>query len=79
MTDPEVKPEQKNMQIRKALYILQSEMGKAIKETRDKKTAGYDVPRDVLKLLGEDGLRLMTLRATTYMKLDSRPKTSLKL
>jgi hypothetical protein len=34
---------------------------KAIKEMRDKKATGDDdVPGDVLKLLGEDGLRLMT-------------------
>jgi hypothetical protein len=34
---------------------------KAIKEKRDKKaTRDDDVPGDVLKLLGEDGLRLMT-------------------
>jgi hypothetical protein len=34
---------------------------KAIKEMRDKKATGDDdVPGDVLQLLGEDGLRLMT-------------------
>jgi hypothetical protein len=34
---------------------------KAIKEMRDKKATGDDdVPGDLLKLLGEDGLRLMT-------------------
>jgi hypothetical protein len=34
---------------------------KAIKEMRDKKATGDDdVPGDVLKLLGEDGLRLTT-------------------
>jgi hypothetical protein len=34
---------------------------KAIKEIRDKKATGDgDVPGDVLKLLGEGGLRLMT-------------------
>jgi hypothetical protein len=34
---------------------------KAIKEMRDKKARGDDdVPGDVLKLLGEGGLRLMT-------------------
>jgi hypothetical protein len=34
---------------------------KAIKEMRDKKATGDDdVPGDVLNLLGEDGLRLMT-------------------
>jgi hypothetical protein len=34
---------------------------KAIKEMRDKKAIGDDdVPADVLKLLGEEGLKLMT-------------------
>jgi hypothetical protein len=34
---------------------------KAIKEIRDKRATGDDdVPGDVLKFLGEDGLRLMT-------------------
>jgi hypothetical protein len=34
---------------------------KAIKEMRDKKTTGDDnVPGDVLKMLGEDGLKIMT-------------------
>jgi hypothetical protein len=33
---------------------------KAIKKMGDKKATGDDVPGDVLKLLGEDGLRLMT-------------------
>jgi hypothetical protein len=34
---------------------------KAVKEMKDKKATGVDdVPGDVLKLLGEDGLRLMT-------------------
>jgi hypothetical protein len=34
---------------------------KAIKEMRDKKATGDDdVPGDVLKLLEEDGLRIMT-------------------
>jgi hypothetical protein len=45
----------------KGLYILQSEVEKAIKMMRDKKATGDDdVPGDVLKLLGEDGLRIMT-------------------
>jgi hypothetical protein len=41
--------------------ILRSEMEKAIKEMRDKKATGDDdVPVDSLKLLGDDGLNLMT-------------------
>jgi hypothetical protein len=45
----------------KVPYILQSEVENAIKEIRDKRATGDDdVPGDVLKLLGEDGLRQMT-------------------
>jgi hypothetical protein len=43
-------------------------MKKAIKEMRNKKATGDDdVPGDVLKLLGEDGLKIMTkLMNTIY-------------
>jgi hypothetical protein len=45
----------------KGPYILQSEVEKAINELKDKKATGDDdVPGDVLKLLGEDGLKLIT-------------------
>jgi len=33
---------------------------KAIKEMRNKKATGDDVPGDVVKLLGESGLKIMT-------------------
>jgi hypothetical protein len=40
--------------------ILHSEVDKAIKEMSDKKAAGDgDVPGDVLKLLGEVGLKIV--------------------
>jgi hypothetical protein len=59
----EVEPEAEVDEDEKGPYILQSEVEKAIKEIRDKKATGDDdVPGDVLKLLGEDGLRLMTQR-----------------
>jgi hypothetical protein len=51
----EVKPEEEVDEDENGSYILQSEVGKAIKEMRDKKATG-----DVLKLFGEDGLKLMT-------------------
>jgi hypothetical protein len=36
-------------------------VGKSIKEMRDEKATGNDgVPGDFLKLLGEDGLKIMT-------------------
>jgi hypothetical protein len=42
-------------------YILLSEVEKAVKEMTDKKATGDDdVLGDVLKLLGEDGLRIIT-------------------
>jgi hypothetical protein len=57
----EVKPEEEVAEDKKSTYVLQSEVGKAIMEMRDKKATGDDdVPGDVLRLLGEDGLKLMT-------------------
>jgi hypothetical protein len=56
-----VEPEEEVDADEKGSYILKNKVEKAIKEMRDKKAAGDDdVPRDVLKLLGEDGLKLMT-------------------
>jgi hypothetical protein len=47
---------------------LQSELERAIKEMRDKTATGdNDVPGDVLKLLGEGGLRLMTQMINSNM------------
>jgi hypothetical protein len=49
---------------------------KAIKKMRNKKATGdNDVPGDVLKLLGEGGLKTIT----KFMKLESGPRTSQKL
>jgi hypothetical protein len=57
----EVEPEAEVGEDEKGPYILQREVEKAIKEMRDKKATGNDdVPGVLLKLLGEDGLRLMT-------------------
>jgi hypothetical protein len=57
----EVEHEEEVGEDKKGPSILQNEVEKAIKEMRDKKATGDDdVPGDVLKLLGEDGLRLMT-------------------
>ena len=51
----DIEPEEEVDTDEKGPYILQSEVGKAIKEMRNKKARGdYDVPGDVLKLLGED-------------------------
>jgi hypothetical protein len=57
----EFEPEAEVDEDEKGPYILQSEVEKPIKDMRDKKATGDDdVPGDVLKLLGEDGLKLMT-------------------
>ena len=50
-------------------------MEKAIKEMRNKKATGDDdVPGDVLKLLGEDGLKIMTRLITTMYETGEWPK-----
>jgi hypothetical protein len=38
-----------------------------------------DAHGDVLRLLGENGLRLMTNWSTTYMKMERGPRISVKL
>ena len=64
----------------KGPYILQSQVEKAIKEMRNKKARGDDdVPGDVLILLGEGGLKIMTKLITPFMKLESGQRTSRKL
>jgi hypothetical protein len=46
---------------------------------RNKKATGEDdVPGDVLKLLGEGGLKITT-KLAPYVKLESGPRTSRKL
>jgi hypothetical protein len=48
---------------------------KAVKETRDKKATGYDdVPGDVLELLGEDGLIIMTQQINSMYATGEWPK-----
>lgn len=60
-TEEEVEAEEKGP------FIMQSEVKKAIKEMRDKKPTGQDdVHGDMLKLLGEDGLRIMTQLTNIY-------------
>jgi len=58
---PEVEPEEEADTDEKGPYILQSEVEKVIKEMRNRKATGDDdVPGDVLKLLGESGLKILT-------------------
>ena len=63
----EVEPEEEVDADEKPSYILQSEVEKAIKEMRNKKTTGADdVPGYVLKLFEEDGLKMTKLINTIY-------------
>jgi len=56
----EVEPEEEVDAEEMDPYILQSEVEKDIKEIRNKKaTRDDDLPGDVLKLLGEGGLKIM--------------------
>ena len=56
----DVEPEEEVDTDEKGQYILQSAVEKAIKEMNKKAAGDDDVPGDVLKLLGEDGLKIMT-------------------
>ena len=57
----EVEPKEEVDTDEKGPYILQSEVEKAIKEMRNRKaTDDDDVPGDVLKLLEEGGLKILT-------------------
>jgi len=59
----------------KGPYIPQSEVEKAVKEMRNKKATGDDdVPGDVLKLLGEGGLKIMTKLINTIYEAGEGPK-----
>jgi predicted DNA-binding protein len=56
-------------------YILQSEVEKAIKEMRDSmSTRDDDVPGDVLKLLGEGGLKIIMKLINTIYETGEWPK-----
>jgi len=54
---------------------MRSEVEKAIKEMRDKKVTGRDdMPGDVLKMLGEDGLRIMKQLISNVLETGEWPK-----
>ena len=54
---------------------MQSEVKKAIKEMRNKKATGDDdIPGDVLKLLGKDGLKIMKKLINTIYETGEWPK-----
>jgi hypothetical protein len=69
-----VKPEEEVDTDEKGPYILQSEVEKAIKEMRNRKHTGDDVPGYVLKLLGEDGLKIITKLINTIYEMGEWPK-----
>ena len=54
--------------------ILQSEVGKAIKEMNRNATGDDDVPGDVLKLLGEKGLKVLKKLINTIYETGEWPK-----
>jgi len=71
----EVEPEEEVDVHEKGPHILQNEVEKAIKEMRNKKATGYDdVPGDVLKLLGEGGLKIMKKLINTIYETGEWPK-----
>ena len=66
----EVEPEEEVDTDEKGPHILQSEVEKAIKEMRNRKTTGDDdIPGDVLRLLGEVGLKIMTKLSNTNWRV----------
>ena len=57
----EVEPEEEVDADEKGRYILKSEVEKAIKGMRDNNATGDDdIPGDVLRLFGNDGIKIMT-------------------
>ena len=71
----EAEPEEKVDTDEKGPYILQSEVEKAIKEMRNRKATGDDdVPGDVLKLLGEGVLKILTKVINTIYETGEWPK-----
>jgi hypothetical protein len=59
----------------KGRYILQSEVEKAVKEMRNRMATGDDdIPADVLKLLGEGGLKILTKLINTIYETGEWPK-----
>jgi len=71
----EVEPEGEEGTDEKSPYILQSEVEKAIKEMGNRKaTEDDDVPGDVLKLLGECCLKILTKVTSTLYETGEWPK-----
>ena len=75
----EVEPEEEIGTDEKGPYILQGEVEEAIKEMRNRNATGDDVPVDVLKLLGEGGLEILTKPINTIYETGEWPKDFTKL
>jgi len=76
----EVEPEEEVDADEKGPYILQSEVEKAMKEMRNKKATGDDdVPGDVLNLLGEGRLKIMTKLINTIYETGEWPKNFMEV
>jgi hypothetical protein len=71
----EVEPEEEVDTGDKGPYILHSEVEKSIKEMRNKKATGDDdVPGNVLKIVGEGGLKIMKKLINTIYETGEWPK-----
>ncbi|PNF29711.1 hypothetical protein B7P43_G12560 [Cryptotermes secundus] len=71
----EVEPEEVEDTDKKGPYTLQNEVEKAIKDMRNGKVTGDDdIPGEVLKLLGEGGLKTLTKLINTIYETGEWPK-----
>ena len=71
----EDEPEEELDTDEKGPYILQSEVENAVNGMRNRKATGDDdVPGDVLKLLGEGGLKILTKLINTIYETGEWPK-----
>ena len=71
----ETQPEAEVDTDEKGPHILQSEVEKAIKEMRNRKAIrDDDIPGDVLKLLGEGGLKILTKLSNTIYNTGEWPQ-----
>jgi hypothetical protein len=71
----DVEPEEEEDTDEKGPYILQSEVEKAMKEMgNEKATSDDDIPGDVLKLLGEGGLKIKMKLINTIYETGDWPK-----
>jgi len=71
----EVEPEEEVYIDEKGPYILQSKVEESIKEMRNREATGDDdIPGDVLKLLGEGGLKILTKLINTIYETGEWPK-----